>query len=131
MAFARRRLQPSPPSEINDSRLIYEDRDTSKPLRTTRGFRSVPLIVVLGVLVHATYLLSIFDIYFKTPIVMGVEPVHAPVLSGVTKEPLARRLVLAVADGLRADKLFEVDPDTGSSRLHELRLGVMPAGDAA
>jgi len=31
--------------------------------------------VVLGVVLHAVYMLSIFDIYFKTPIVRGVDPV--------------------------------------------------------
>lgn len=47
-------------------------------------------LVVLGVILHAVYMLSIFDIYFKTPIVHGMDPVkprfHAP----------AKRLVLLV-----------------------------------
>ena len=47
-------------------------------------------LVVLGVILHAVYMLSIFDIYFKTPIVHGMDPVtprfNAP----------ARRLVLLV-----------------------------------
>lgn len=47
-------------------------------------------LVVLGVLLHAVYMLSIFDIYFKTPIVHGMDPVtprfNAP----------AKRLVLLV-----------------------------------
>lgn len=60
-------------------------------------------LVVLGVALHAVYMLSIFDIYFKTPIVHGMSLVQprfpAP----------AKRLVLLVADGLRADKFFEPD----------------------
>ncbi|KAK7855977.1 gpi ethanolamine phosphate transferase 1 [Quercus suber] len=32
-------------------------------------------LVVLGVILHAVYMLSIFDIYFKTPIVHGMDPV--------------------------------------------------------
>lgn len=66
-------------------------------------------------------MLSIFDIYFKTPIVHGMEPVTprfpAP----------AKRLVLLVADGLRADKFFE--PDTnGSYRAPFLRSVIKERG---
>ncbi|CAN6279002.1 unnamed protein product [Urochloa humidicola] len=61
-------------------------------------------LVVLGVALHAVYMLSIFDIYFKSPIVHGMDPVP-PRLSTAP----AKRLVLLVADGLRADKFFEPD----------------------
>ncbi|RLN07161.1 hypothetical protein C2845_PM11G09300 [Panicum miliaceum] len=61
-------------------------------------------LVVLGVALHAVYMLSIFDIYFKSPIVHGMDPVP-PRLSAAP----AKRLVLLVADGLRADKFFEPD----------------------
>ncbi|XP_006648789.3 GPI ethanolamine phosphate transferase 1 [Oryza brachyantha] len=61
-------------------------------------------LVVLGVALHAVYMLSIFDIYFKSPIVHGMDP-EPPRFSA----PPARRLVLLVADGLRADKFFEPD----------------------
>jgi phosphatidylinositol glycan class N len=48
------------------------------------------LLVGLGFILHALYMLSIFDIYFKTPIVHGMDPVeprtHAP----------AKRLVLFI-----------------------------------
>ncbi|KAF3968622.1 hypothetical protein ACB098_01G276300 [Castanea mollissima] len=71
-------------------------------------------LVVLGVILHAVYMLSIFDIYFKTPIVHGMDPVtprfNAP----------AKRLVLLVADGLRADKFFEPDSE-GNYRAPFLR----------
>ncbi|KAJ4826427.1 hypothetical protein Tsubulata_013617 [Turnera subulata] len=71
-------------------------------------------LVILGVILHAVYMLSIFDIYFKTPIVHGMDPVkprfNAP----------AKRLVLLVADGLRADKFFEPDSE-GNYRAPFLR----------
>lgn len=62
-------------------------------------------LVVLGVALHAVYMLSIFDIYFKTPIVHGMDRV-APRFSAP-----AKRLVLLVADGLRADKFYEPDSE--------------------
>ncbi len=57
-------------------------------------------LLVLGVLFHSAYLWSIFDIYFTSPLTHGM----APVSPGPA---LASRLVLLVADGLRADRLFE------------------------
>ncbi|URE33789.1 Phosphatidylinositolglycan class N (PIG-N) [Musa troglodytarum] len=62
-------------------------------------------LVALGIVLHAVYMLSIFDIYFKTPIVHGMDPVPQRF------SPPAKRLVLLVADGLRADKFFEPDSD--------------------
>jgi hypothetical protein len=47
-------------------------------------------LVALGVALHAVYMLSIFDIYFKTPIVHGMDPVHP------TFPAPARRLILLV-----------------------------------
>ncbi|CAN1153368.1 GPI ethanolamine phosphate transferase 1 [Linum perenne] len=60
-------------------------------------------LVILGVILHAVYMLSIFDIYFKTPIVHGMDPVYPRFTAP------AKRLVLLVADGLRADKFYEPD----------------------
>ncbi|XP_014629470.1 GPI ethanolamine phosphate transferase 1 isoform X2 [Glycine soja] len=71
-------------------------------------------LVVLGVILHAVYMLSIFDIYFKTPIVHGVDPVTPRFAAP------AKRLVLLVADGLRADKFFELDAK-GNQRAPFLR----------
>ncbi|GAU13038.1 hypothetical protein TSUD_173380 [Trifolium subterraneum] len=71
-------------------------------------------LVVLGVILHAIYMLSIFDIYFKSPIVHGVDPVP-PRFSAP-----AKRLVLLVADGLRADKFYEPDSE-GNYRAPFLR----------
>ncbi|KAK9272720.1 hypothetical protein L1049_003097 [Liquidambar formosana] len=62
-------------------------------------------LVVLGVVLHAVYMFSIFDIYFRSPIVHGMDPVRPRI------NPPAKRLVFIVADGLRADKFFEPDSE--------------------
>lgn len=47
-------------------------------------------LVALGIALHAVYMLSIFDIYFKTPIVHDMDPVPQRI------SPPAKRLVLLV-----------------------------------
>jgi hypothetical protein len=47
-------------------------------------------IVAVGVVFHLVYLVSIVDIYFRTPLVHGVEPIQFP------GAPPAKRLVLFV-----------------------------------
>ncbi|XP_017309360.1 GPI ethanolamine phosphate transferase 1 isoform X2 [Ictalurus punctatus] len=55
---------------------------------------------IVGLLVHVVFFISIFDIYFTSPLVHGMSPQHVPLPSP------AKRLVLFVADGLRADSMF-------------------------
>ncbi|KAI6824869.1 GPI ethanolamine phosphate transferase [Hortaea werneckii] len=60
----------------------------------------------IAVVFHLVYVLSIFDVYFRSPIVSGMRAYR---VEG-TKAP-AKRLVLYVGDGLRADKAFQYFPD--------------------
>ncbi|KAM7370024.1 hypothetical protein PAMP_011310 [Pampus punctatissimus] len=69
---------------------------------------------LVGLTVHVVFFLSIFDIYFTSPLVHGMTPKATPLT------PPASRLVLVVADGLRADSLFTPLPN-GSSRTPYLR----------
>ncbi|KAG8442486.1 hypothetical protein GDO86_011323 [Hymenochirus boettgeri] len=72
------------------------------------------LFILVGLLVHLVFFGSIFDIYFTSPLVHGMSPQH------IRLPPPAKRLVLFVADGLRADTFFELD-DTDSPRAPYLR----------
>uniref|UniRef100_A0A8B9Q3G1 GPI ethanolamine phosphate transferase 1 n=1 Tax=Apteryx owenii TaxID=8824 RepID=A0A8B9Q3G1_APTOW len=74
----------------------------------------IPVFVFAGLLVHCVFLASIFDIYFTSPLVHGMTPQQTPL------PPPAKRLVLFVADGLRADSLYELDSN-GTSRAPFLR----------
>lgn len=57
-------------------------------------------IGVLGFFVQLMLLLSIFDIYFKSPIISGIPDQQ------IDYDPPADRLVLFVADGLRSDTFY-------------------------
>ncbi|KAM8781096.1 GPI ethanolamine phosphate transferase 1 [Rhynchonycteris naso] len=79
------------------------------------------LFFIVGLLVHVVFFASIFDIYFTSPLVHGMAP-------QVTQlPPPARRLVLIVADGLRANALYEFE-DNGSPRAPFLRNIIMHEG---
>jgi len=63
------------------------------------------LFASVAVVVHLVFLYAVFDVYFTSPLVHGTEPYAAH----LETEAPAKRLVLFVADGLRADKCFELD----------------------
>ncbi|QMW47130.1 hypothetical protein G4B11_010609 [Aspergillus flavus] len=65
--------------------------------------------LTLAVVFHLMYAYSIFDIYFVSPIVSGMRSFG--VEREASAEAPAKRLVLFVADGLRADKAFQALPD--------------------
>lgn len=65
--------------------------------------------LALAVVFHLIYTYSIFDIYFVSPIVSGMRS-YGVARPADTPAP-AQRLVLFVADGLRADKAFQAFPD--------------------
>lgn len=65
--------------------------------------------VTIAVLFHCVYIISIFDVYFVSPIVQGMEAYAVQRPEG--KKAPAQRVVLFVGDGLRADKAFQPFPD--------------------
>lgn len=65
-------------------------------------------LIVIGLLVHTIIFYSIFDVYFKSPLVHGMIPVDKL----TTENSPAKRLVLFVADGLRYDSFYNlIDED--------------------
>lgn len=72
-------------------------------------------LILNGIIVHLIILLSIFDIYFKSPIVNNVTP------SASRSSAPANRLVLFVSDGLRFEAI--VKPDKNK---HEIDDKVVP-----
>lgn len=85
----------------------------SKKEKTADKMKMMTFFIV-GLIVHVVFFLSIFDIYFTSPLVHGMTPQR------VHLAPPAKRLVLFVADGLRADSLFKPD-DNGTVRAPYLR----------
>ncbi|KAK5582661.1 hypothetical protein RB653_004246 [Dictyostelium firmibasis] len=105
---------------ITSSNINNSSNKSNKPSDNNKNdktkFNSKILVIVLiGIIFHAVFTLSIFDIYFRSPLVHGMTP-HP-----IDLPAPAKRLVLFVADGLRADKFFEIEENTGKSRSPFLR----------
>ncbi|UIZ28612.1 hypothetical protein KXD40_009309 [Peronospora effusa] len=89
------------------------------------GRHGLAHLLLLGVLFHAVYVFSIFDIYFTSPVVPHIESVT------YTTSPPAKRIVIFVADGCRADKFFETNAssdDTTARRVSFLRTIIKTTG---
>ena len=71
--------------------------------------------LAIAVIFHLIYIFSIFDIYFVSPIVSGMREFGVPRDDG--REAPAKRLMLFVGDGLRADKAFQSFPDPSPENL--------------
>lgn len=61
-------------------------------------------IVIISIGLHILFLGSVFDIYFRSPIIPSARH-HAPNYTAAGG-PAAKRLILFVADGLRAESLY-------------------------
>ncbi|KAJ3844651.1 Phosphatidylinositolglycan class N-domain-containing protein [Lentinula raphanica] len=61
---------------------------------------SLNTLLLVGFIFHLTFIYSVFDCYFTSPVVHGMKAFNTGV-------GLSKRVVLISADGLRADLLFE------------------------
>lgn len=59
-------------------------------------------VLVICFLVHVVFLISVFDIYFTSPIIKGVSSIENDIPAP------AKRLVLFVGDGLRVDSFYNI-----------------------
>ncbi|KIY66248.1 PigN-domain-containing protein [Cylindrobasidium torrendii FP15055 ss-10] len=60
---------------------------------------STAQLLIIGLIFHVVFIRSVFDCYFTSPVVHGMASFNAEIKA-------AKRLVLIVGDGLRADLLF-------------------------
>ncbi|KAE8910522.1 hypothetical protein PF003_g5436 [Phytophthora fragariae] len=80
---------------------------------------SIARLLLLGVAFHALCILSIFDIYFQSPVESSIPS------ATYTSSPPAKRVVIFTLDGCRVDKLFkavahyadryDLNPDSSST----------------
>ncbi|EEY65925.1 GPI ethanolamine phosphate transferase, putative [Phytophthora infestans T30-4] len=63
---------------------------------------SIARLLLLGVVFHALYILSIFDVYFQSTVGSSIRSAN------YTSSPPAKRVIIFTFDGCRVDKLFKV-----------------------
>ncbi|KAL1739472.1 phosphatidylinositol glycan class N, partial [Schizophyllum fasciatum] len=78
--------------------------------------QSIAHLLLLGLVFHLVYIVSVFDCYFTSP-------VHHGMRSYGLQRPEAKRLMLIVGDGLRADLLYHKN---GFGELYKERAVVAP-----
>ncbi|KAJ3931272.1 MAG: Phosphatidylinositolglycan class N-domain-containing protein [Lentinula lateritia] len=64
---------------------------------------SLNTLLLVGFVFHLIFIYSVFDCYFTSPVVHGMQAFNV----SVNDKRLSKRVVLISADGLRADLLFE------------------------
>ncbi|KAL3279530.1 hypothetical protein HHI36_017039 [Cryptolaemus montrouzieri] len=69
-------------------------------MKPIKNFKVI-IIIVLGICIHILLLLAAFDIYFNSSLENGMTPVKS------TDDPPSKRVILIVADGLRAQAIFD------------------------
>ena len=72
-------------------------------------------LMAFGVMLHALLIYAMFDVHFLTPLVHNIEPTY------VNFTAPASRLVIIVADGLRGDRLFELEDVLGEGDIKAAR----------
>ncbi|XP_039250742.2 GPI ethanolamine phosphate transferase 1-like [Styela clava] len=72
-------------------------------------YKNLLTFLIGHVIVHGVVLLSIFDIYYQSTVVENIRPLQWSIGNAA-----ATRLVLFVADGLRADKFYELNEENTS-----------------
>jgi phosphatidylinositol glycan class N len=79
---------------------------------------SLLIFVLLGIVFHSVYMYSIFDVYFRSPLVHGMGQHESELKS--SSLPVANRIVFIVSDGLRSDSFFELFNNRSDSFFHGL-----------
>lgn len=104
-----------------EQRSCWEDEmaaaDQKQNKRTASSRSDTTMFLILSLLFHLLFTISIFDIYFTSPVVHPTQRfssldtyLDGEYVSNEQVRPPADRLVLIVGDGLRADTLFKEHP---------------------
>ena len=86
------------PSSFDHMKMVSERSVSSEAPRADGSSR----IALLAIFFHLCAFASIFDIYFRSPIINGLDAVQLP------PGAQARRVIIFIADGGRADMFFQI-----------------------